>query len=40
VNDPRLDGIPALLETEKGDNNEEDGRNLATLRGLVGAGVV
>jgi len=35
VNDSRLDGIPGLLETEKGDNNEEDGRNLATLRGMV-----
>ena len=39
VNDPRLDGIPGLLETEKGDDNEEDGRNLATLRGLVAATV-
>lgn len=39
VNDSRLDGIPALLETDKGDNNEEDGRNLATLRGLVAATV-
>lgn len=35
VNDPRLAGLPGLLETEKGDNDEEDGRNLATLRGLV-----
>lgn len=39
VNDSRLKGIPGLLETEKGDNNEEDGRNLATLRGMVGAAV-
>jgi deoxyribonuclease-4 len=39
VNDERLAGIPALLETEKGDDNVEDGRNLATLRGLVGAAV-
>lgn len=37
VNDPRLTGIPGLLETDKGDNDEEDGRNLATLRGLVRA---
>ena len=36
VNDPRLAGVPALLETEKGDDNVEDGRNLATLRGLIG----
>jgi deoxyribonuclease-4 len=35
VNDLRLAGIPGLLETEKGDDNVEDGRNLATLRGLV-----
>lgn len=36
VNDPRLVGVPGLLETAKGENNVEDGRNLATLRGLVG----
>lgn len=35
VNDPRLAGVPGLLETEKGDDNAFDGRNLATLRGLV-----
>jgi deoxyribonuclease IV len=35
VNDPRLAGIPGLLETEKGDDNAFDGHNLATLRGLV-----
>lgn len=35
VNDPRLAGIPALLETDKGDNNQDDGRNLATLRGML-----
>jgi deoxyribonuclease-4 len=35
VNDPRLAGLPGLLETEKGDDNVEDGHNLATLRGLV-----
>jgi deoxyribonuclease IV len=34
-NDARLTGMPALLETEKGDDNVEDGRNLAKLRGLV-----
>jgi len=37
LNDPRLDGLPGLLETEKGDDGEEDRRNLATLRGLVPA---
>ncbi|HEV2108003.1 MAG TPA: deoxyribonuclease IV [Thermomicrobiales bacterium] len=36
VNDPRLRSVPALLETEKGDNGEHDVRNLATLRGLIG----
>ena len=35
VNDPRFDGLPGLLETPKGDDGEEDRRNLATLRGLV-----
>lgn len=35
VNDARLDGIPALLETEKGDDNQLDGKNLAMLRGMV-----
>jgi deoxyribonuclease-4 len=35
VNDPRLSGLPGILETEKGDDGEEDRRNLATLRGLV-----
>ena len=39
VNDDRLEGIPGLLETEKGDNNEEEARNLATLRGLIEAKV-
>ncbi len=39
VNDPRLIGIPGLLETEKGDDDIEDGRNLQTLRGLVAASV-
>ena len=35
VNDPRFDGLPGLLETPKGDDGEEDRRNLATLRGLA-----
>lgn len=35
VNDPRLSGLPAILETEKDDEGEHDRRNLATLRGLV-----
>ena len=35
VNDPRFAGRPGILETDKGDNGEEDRRNLATLRGLV-----
>lgn len=35
VNDSRLAGLPGVLETEKGDDDEFDGKNLATLRGLV-----
>jgi deoxyribonuclease-4 len=35
VNEPRLAGVPGLLETEKGDDDIYDGQNLATLRGLV-----
>ena len=35
MNDPRFEGTPGVLETPKGDNNEEDARNMATLRGLV-----
>ena len=35
LNDPRFDGLPGLLETPKGDDGEEDRRNLATLRALV-----
>jgi deoxyribonuclease-4 len=35
LNDSRFDGLPGLLETPKGDDGEEDRRNLATLRGLV-----
>ncbi len=37
VNDSRLDGIPGILETEKGNDGDDDRRNLATLRGLVGS---
>lgn len=37
LNDPHLSGLPGILETEKGDDGEEDRRNLATLRGLVAA---
>lgn len=37
VNDPRLDGLPGILETEKDDAGENDRRNIATLRGLVEA---
>jgi len=36
MNDPRFDGIPGVLETPKGDDDTEDARNLATLRGLIG----
>ena len=35
MNDLRFEGTPGVLETPKGDNNEEDARNMATLRGLV-----
>jgi len=35
VNDPRLDGIPGILETEKDDAGENDRRNIAALKGLV-----
>ncbi|MGH2557795.1 MAG: deoxyribonuclease IV [Thermomicrobiales bacterium] len=35
VNDQRLAGLPGILETPKGDNDEDDRRNLATLRSLV-----
>jgi deoxyribonuclease-4 len=35
VNDPRLAGLPGILETEKGVDGEDDRRNLATLRSLV-----
>jgi deoxyribonuclease-4 len=35
IGDERLQGRPAVLETPKGDNDEEDARNLATLRGIA-----
>jgi deoxyribonuclease-4 len=35
VNDPRLAGLPGLLETPKGDGLHEDRENLAVLRSLA-----
>jgi deoxyribonuclease-4 len=35
LNDPRLAGLPGLLETPKGEDLEEDRENLAVLRSLV-----
>jgi deoxyribonuclease-4 len=35
LGDERLEGRAAVLETPKGDNDEEDARNLATLRGIA-----
>ncbi|HEY8447512.1 MAG TPA: deoxyribonuclease IV [Thermomicrobiales bacterium] len=35
LNDERLNGLPGILETPKGKDNEEDRRNLATLRSLI-----
>lgn len=35
LNDSRFNGHPGLLETPKGDDGEEDRRNLTTLRSLV-----
>jgi deoxyribonuclease-4 len=35
MNDERLAGLPGVLETPKGDNDEEDTRNMATLRSLI-----
>jgi deoxyribonuclease IV len=35
IGDERMCGRPAVLETPKGDNDEEDARNLATLRGIA-----
>jgi deoxyribonuclease-4 len=37
VNDPRLAGLPGILETEKDDAGENDRRNIAMLRSLVDA---
>lgn len=37
VNDPRLAGLPGILETEKDDAGDNDRRNIATLRSLVQA---
>ena len=36
LNDERFAGHPGILETPKGDDGEEDRRNLATLSALVG----
>ncbi|MCD6057250.1 MAG: apurinic endonuclease Apn1 [Thermomicrobiales bacterium] len=36
LNDERFAGHPGILETPKGDDGEEDRRNLATLSGLAG----
>jgi deoxyribonuclease-4 len=35
LNDPRFAGVPKILETPKGDNDEMDEVNLGILRGLV-----
>jgi deoxyribonuclease IV len=37
LNDERFAGHPGILETPKGDDGEDDRRNLATLSALVGA---
>lgn len=39
VNDPRLAGLPAILETEKDESGDHDRRNLALLRSLVAVAV-
>jgi deoxyribonuclease-4 len=36
MNDPRLAGLPGLLETPKGKELREDAENLAALRALIG----
>jgi deoxyribonuclease-4 len=36
LNDPRLAGLPGLLETPKGEDLHEDAENLAVLRALMG----
>ncbi len=35
VNDPRLAGLPGILETEKDDAGDNDRRNIATLQSLI-----
>jgi endonuclease IV len=35
MNDPRLSGIPKILETPKDSEMTEDFENLAILRGLI-----
>ena len=35
LNDPRLAGVPKILETEKSEDMHEDVENLAVLRGLI-----
>jgi deoxyribonuclease-4 len=35
MNDPRFADVPGILETPKGDDGEEDRRNMTTLRGLI-----
>jgi deoxyribonuclease-4 len=37
LNDPRLTGLPGILETPKDDDYEDDLRNLTLLRSLVGS---
>jgi deoxyribonuclease-4 len=37
LNDPRFDGVPMIIETEKSDDMHEDVENLAVLRGLITA---
>jgi deoxyribonuclease-4 len=36
LNDPRLEGLPAFLETPKSEDLHEDRENLAVLRSLIG----
>jgi deoxyribonuclease-4 len=39
LSDPRFTHLPGILETPKGDNDEDDGRNMAMLRELAGVSV-
>lgn len=39
LNESRLAAVPGILETPKGDDGQEDRRNMATLRGLIRAQV-